>query len=501
MKKKMSIRNKAIIYFSVIIIITIVSQLIFNLFLLKPFVSYTKTKIIENSFYDLKDEYGGSVDDISTLADDIQNKHGIKTVLYSDNEIIFTTGFSSQQEFDIPFERKPPQQPEDNKNRFGKNDRYGEFINNPDDFKETPSVNILDLRNDFSQLVLKGKFSYNGKTVFVVMTLPMESIDTEVYLYNNVSYGIMFFALVIAVVMAIGFSASLAKPITAIEKVAQNLSNLDFSVLADENVSAKEISSLAKSINSMSAELQNSINDLQAANKELKKDIVNKNKIEEMRRQFIANVSHEMKTPLGLLQIYCENLKNNVEGIDKEYYCNVIIEETQNLNEMVKSMLDISSIESGLTGMTFEKFDISKLCEDIALKFKNAYDEFDFDYHIEDGICLSGDAKYITQAINNYVSNAVSHTDAGNTIELKLAKDGNHARLSVYNEGSNVDENSLDSLWDPFFKSDKARTRNENNNVGLGLYIVKTTIEKHNGAVYVENKQKGVEFGFLLPIE
>ncbi|MGN0532376.1 MAG: ATP-binding protein [Eubacterium sp.] len=500
MKKKISIRNKTIRYFSVLIITIIVAQMVFNFSLLKPLVSYTKTKVIENSFYELQKEYSGNIDDISVLAEEIQNKHGIKIVLSYNDEIIYTTGFSSRQEFIVPKDEWLLDQPPQDKRPENKgDDRYQDFVTNKNDFNETPTVDTIKLKNDAEQLVLKGKFNYNSEDIYVVMTLPMETIDTSVRLYNSFSSIIMLIALAIGILLAVGFSKSLTKPITSVEKVAQNLSNLDFSEIANENVSVKELESLARSINSMSENLKKSIEDLQIANEELKKDIDYKNQVELMRRQFIANVSHEMKTPLGLLQIYCENLKDNVEGVDKEYYCNVIIEETQNLNDMVVSMLEISSIESGLQKMNFIDFDLSSLCESIAEKFKNAYENHNLVYNIEKSITVNGDAKYISQAINNYIINAVSHTQEGKLIKFDLAKNNKCVVVSVFNEGNKIPDENIEKIWDPFFKSDKARTRNGQNNVGLGLYIVKTIIEKHEGQVNVVNKENGVEFSFTIP--
>ncbi len=497
MKKKISIRNKTILYFSLLIVIVIVFQLIFNLFLLKPFVSYTKTNVIEKSFYQLKNNYNGDIDDVSDMIDEIQNEHGIKVVLSNSDEVIYTSGFSSRQEFDPPKEQSPPPDKNDENKPEIKDDKKDDSIN-VSDFTDTPQVETVNRTDTDSELVLKGKFTYDGTTLYAVMSVPMESIDASVSLYTKANSVVSLLVLLIGVGFAFAFSKSLAKPITSVEKVAQSLADLDFSVLADENVSTAELASLAKSINKMSVNLKNSIDDLTVANEELKKDIDYKNKIENMRRQFIANVSHEMKTPLGLLQIYCENLKNNIDGVDKEYYCDVIIEETQNLNDMVVSMLDISSIESGLSKMQFEKIDMSQLTREIAAKFKNAYDECDLSFEIEDNIEVFGDAKYLGQALGNYISNAATHTKSGGKINVSLASSENSAVLSVFNEGENIDSNMIDDIWTPFFKSDKARTRS-NNNVGLGLYIVKTIIEKHKGTVGVENTPTGVVFTFTIP--
>lgn len=502
MKKSKSIRTKIIIYFTVLMLAIFLGQIIFNMFLLKPCFTYSKKRVIENSFYQLKEDYTGSVSDIDELAETLQNKHSIKIILFNDDEIIYTTGFSNRQTF-LPPQGGAPEQNDDfePESRDDKFDSIRE-IQIPDGslFESSPTVSTVSKNINAEQEVqLMGKFDCSGENIYVLMTLPMESIDTSVSLFSRVSAAISLTVLIAGIVIAVVFSKSITSPITSVEQVAQSLSSLDFSKYADEDVSTRELASLAKSINSMSVKLKSSIEELQIANDELKKDIDYKNKIEEMRRQFIANVSHEMKTPLGLLQLYCANLKNNVNGVDKEYYCDVIIEETEKLNSMVVSMLDISSIESGLSKMELAPMDLSAAARATAAKFITGYSDYGFSADIDDEICVEGDEAHLEQAMNNFIANAITHTENGEDIKIILKRENENAVFSVINKGKNIAEEDINNLWLAFYKSDKARTRTANN-VGLGLYIVKTIIEKHKGAYGAENLDGAVRFYFTLPL-
>lgn len=481
---KKSIRTKLLASFGFLMLLIIIGQFIFNMFLAKPYFMHQKMNIIENSFYEVKDNYTDDLDDVKSIAMDLQNTHSIQVVLIENDKIIFST---SPGEFD-------------------KNDHhfYPDGLNIPNStaFTETPQTVVSEQKETgMSTIELTGKFDYNDSDINVVMFLSVSSIDNSISLFTQISTMISVLVFIIGILIAFLFSKSITSPITSIEKVTENLANLDFSQSADEKTTTKELSNLAHSINVMSDKLKNSIEELCLANESLKKDIDYQKQIEQMRREFIANVSHEMKTPLGLLQIYSENLKNNIEGIDKEYYCDVIIEETNNLNEMVKSMLDISSIESGLSKMNFESLDFSLLCSQTIEKLKPMLQDYDVSVNIENDITVTGDKKYLEQAIKNYVSNASNHTAKGKKIEIALSKDNGFAEFYVKNQGKNISEEDLPHIWVAFYKSDKARTRTQNNNVGLGLYIVKTVIDKHYGKYNARNVSDGVEFTFSIPLE
>jgi signal transduction histidine kinase len=219
-----------------------------------------------------------------------------------------------------------------------------------------------------------------------------------------------------------------------------------------------------------------------------------------MRREFVANVSHEFKTPLCLLMLYSENLKNNVDSIDKDFYCDTIIEEVNKLDEMAKSLLNLSAIENGLSAMKLEALDLSTLCDCVASKASPLFKGISAAVTIQGGLEVKGDAVYLEQAVKNYMMNAVSHTAAGGKVDISLREDGGQAVFTVFNEGKPISEEDASQLWESFYKTDKARVREGESHVGLGLYIVKTIVNAHRGAYGLTNRENGVAFWFSVPI-
>lgn len=476
--------------FSLLTLMIIASQIIFNLFFAKAFFTYQKKDLIEDSFYELKKLYQEDLEEVNAFAEKLQDSSGIKLVLASDGEILYTSGYAGF------------------KQNFGNEGRAvlaADLV-----FTYTPVTSVADTRgkeNGMKMLQLSGKFAYRNKDILVLMTLPMESIDNSVALFTEAGIYISAAVLVIGLVAAVLVSKNFTAPISSIEKVSKKIAKLDFSYMADENVSTKELSSLACSVNTMSqklqttmSELQNTMEDLQTANAALKKDIDYRKQMEELRRDFIAGVSHEMKTPLSLLQIYTENLKSDLSEIDREYYYDTIIEETEKLSDMVSHMLEISSVDSGFIQMTMEEFSLTELCQSIMQQYSPVLEDYKSEICLEENVTVSGDAKYLEQAIKNLLNNAEQHTAAGGRIRVTLEKKNGNAVFAIYNQGEPIAKEDIEHIWDAFYRADKSRTRTIYNNIGLGLYIVKTVMDKHKGSCYMENVPDGVCVSIVLPI-
>ena len=375
------------------------------------------------------------------------------------------------------------------------------------DFSTEPKVTLVEspmpaMQGEGEQLRLGGKFEYEGREVLVLLTLKVDSIENSVSVFTEANIYISLAVLIVGILIAILVSKNITEPITEIEAVSQKIATLDFSYVADEDSSTVEIASLAKSVNQMSRQLDESMSELSLANEALKKDIDYQRQIEMMRREFIAGVSHEMKTPLSLLQLYSENLKNNVDGIDKEYYCDTILEETDKLSTMVSEMLEISSIDSGFIQMNLEPIDLSELCCEVARQYKPLLSGFDAEIAIEESIKVLVDTKYLERAISNLLNNAIQHTAEGGRIRFSLHRSGNTAEIGVYNQGTPIAEEDMEHLWDAFYRADKSRTDTGKGkkNIGLGLYIVKMVMEKHGGTYHIQNEADGVSAHIALAV-
>jgi signal transduction histidine kinase len=254
------------------------------------------------------------------------------------------------------------------------------------------------------------------------------------------------------------------------------------------------------SINAMAEKLKFMIADLKDKNEQLQSDIDRQLHLDRMRREFVANVSHEFKTPLCLLQLYSENLKNNIDAADKDFYCDTIIDEVNKLDAMAKSLLDISSLENGLSVMRTEALDLSCFCADLLARMEVLFRNIRLETDIQADLRVEGDSHYLEQAVKNYVVNAVSHTAAEGRVCVSLKRSGAHAFFSVFNEGRPIAREDVDRVWESFYKTDRARARDEENHAGLGLYIVKTIVEAHGGTYGLINNAGGVNFWFMLPL-
>lgn len=479
---KYSIKGKILTCFASVMLLILVAQLIFGEFFAPSYYTNKKADQIEQSFYELQKTYETVPDQIEEVMSELQEKYGINMEILEPGEVkrgllglgkrskAFKAIFDTEEE--LLFSNEPKA-----------------VVNNQKNLKGCGVLRLL------------GKLGQGEDTKYVLIFMPLEAINNSVQILNQANMIITFAAILIGMIVCSIVLQGIVHPIKKIEGISKKLAQLDFSEAANEAVSMQELASLARSINSMSQQLKEAIDELQEKNKALQEDIDHNKKLEQMRREFVANVSHEMKTPLSLLQIYCENLKEDIADIDKTYYYETIIEEAGRLNQLVKSMLDISSIENGLSQIHRSPINLSKLCKHTIDKMKPLLKDYQLSIQIQEPIELLGDAQYLEQAIKNYIMNAVVHTALGETIEIALWRKEYEAVFEVFNKGKKIDEQDLPYIWQSFYKSDRSRTRRDGVHAGQGLYIVKTIITKHQGKCSVVNERNGVRFGFTLPME
>lgn len=262
---------------------------------------------------------------------------------------------------------------------------------------------------------------------------------------------------------------------------------------------------LGENFNWMSEQLERTILKLQSANEQLEKDIAEKVKIDEMRKEFLNNVSHELKTPIALIQGYAEGLKDNImdDMESREFYCEVIMDEASKMNIMVKKLLTLNQLESGYDRLVMERFDIIDLIKgvlqnsEILIQQKEARILFEEN---QGPVYVCADEFKIEEVVTNFFTNALNHMDEKKIIELKVYRQKNTAHITVFNSGKPIPEEALEHVWDKFYKVDKAHTR-EYGGSGIGLSIVKAIMESHHQKCGVENYHNGVMFWFDLPLE
>lgn len=359
------------------------------------------------------------------------------------------------------------------------------------------------LNSDFLNLV--GLLN-NGHYIF--LSTPVMAIQESAQIANKFFLVTGLFTLLIGMMFVFFFSRRFTKPILDLKEIAQNMSKLDFSkkysVLKHD-----EIGELGTSLNSLSEQLEKAILELRQANEKLMEDIERERKIDNLRKDFISSVSHELKTPIALIQGYAEGLKVNVNEAeeDKDHYCEVIMDEAGKMNRLVKQLLDLSQIDSGYIRLERTDFDLAHLIEHVLKKNSLIIKENNISINIEIDrlLIVNADIDRVEQILMNFLVNAVNHVDFNKLIKVKTQKIdyeemGVKARVTIYNSGVHIPIESLGKIWTSFYKVDKARTR-AYGGTGLGLSIVKSIQDLHQNSYGVNNVDGGVEFWFEVDVK
>ncbi len=375
---------------------------------------------------------------------------------------------------------------------------------NSDEYSETMITgNSFIIQKDYVSSM--GAYYYDligkvGERYYVVIRKSVaavkESERAAIELFTIIGIAMTLIGSICMMIVASRFS----NPIHRMAEVAERMKELDF----DARVSVKgkdEVAALGNTINELSKKLEHTIEELKSANVELSKDIEKKEEIDEMRKEFLSHVSHELKTPIALIQGYAEGLKDNIsEDIEsREFYCDVIIDEANKMNTMVKRLLSLNELEFGNNKLEVERFDVTDLVNNIIQSSSILLADFDGKLSVEETepIYCWADAYRISEVITNYLTNAIHYVDKGGEIKVRYTREDKEVRVSVYNSGSSLSEEELKKIWVKFYKVDKARTREYGGN-GIGLSIVAATMEAHGKRYGAVNIDDGIEFYFYL---
>ena len=375
--------------------------------------------------------------------------------------------------------------------------------NHQEVLEKTDSYDIcksVDPQNNTEYLTMWGSFD-NGD--IFIMRSPLESIRSAVTIFNRFIGVVGGCVILVSVLLAWYFSKRITEPIKELATLSQKMADLDFDAKYTSGGS-NEIGVLGENFNRMSERLEQTISNLKEANYKLQKDIEQKEKRENMRSEFLGNVSHELKTPIALIQGYAEGLKEGVndDPESREFYCEVIMDEAGKMNRMVKNLLALNQLEFGEDDVQFERFDITSLISgvlqslDILIEQKEAQVIF----RHKNPIYVWADEFKVEQVVRNYVNNALNHVDGEKVIEIKITQENDMAKITVFNTGTPIPEEDLPHIWEKFYKVDKARTREYGGN-GIGLSIVKAIMDSFGKGYGAINHTNGVEFWFELDMK
>jgi len=295
-------------------------------------------------------------------------------------------------------------------------------------------------------------------------------------------------------------AGKITKPILRLNDLSEKMVHLDFDAKY-EGKSKNEIGLLGENMNKLSNSLENTILELKTANNELQRDIEKKEQVDEMRREFLSNVSHELKTPIALIRGYAEALQEGIgeDPESRDYYCDVIVDESVKMNQMVQKLLTLNQLEFGREVVEMERFDLTSMLKNLLEQNKVLAQKDGISLEMEEypPYHVWADAFMTEEVFSNYLSNALHYCAGEKRIHIKMEKEKEKVRVSVFNTGNPIPEESLPFLWDKFYKVDKARTR-EYGGSGVGLSIVKAIMESMNQGYGVENHANGVTFWFEL---
>ena len=489
-----SVKVKLFFTLSLTILVIIVFLIMVNNFLLGNFYLYSKEQTLK-SVYELINDYyidPAQYVNIETELEKMSVKNNFDILIKDNNGInVYTTnkGFTSV---------------------IGTiNDIIKEF-NNGKEIETNDKFSIRkqnDSKNQMSYIMLSGRLD-NGYYLYI--RIPISSIQDSVKISNNFLLLMAGITILIASIMVSIVSRKFTEPILELNNIAKRMSNLDFSKKYEVKNTKDEIDELGKSINIMSEKLEKTIKQLRSSNVELERDIEEKSKIDEMRKSFISDVSHELKTPIALIQGYSEGLLENVNTDEesRKFYAEVILDESNKMDKLVKQLLELMKLEYGKREFNDKEFDIVEVENEVIRKSKVMIEEKEAEviFENQNSINVFADDFYIEQVLTNYLTNAIKNVmineDNKKIIKIKneILQGMNKVRISVFNTGKNIREEDLNRIWNRFYKVDESRNRDDGG-TGIGLSFVKAVMSNYGNNYGVINKDDGVEFYFDLDLK
>lgn len=353
-----------------------------------------------------------------------------------------------------------------------------------------------DLKTDF----LESFGTTKDKRFFIVMRTPLQNMQENIMLSNEFNLRTAIAILMLGAVIAYLFAGRMSRPIKKLSEIAGRMERLDFTAHYDGK-EKDEIGVLGNTMNQLSRQLERTITELKEANLELQRDIEKKEAQENMRQEFLAGVSHELKTPIALIQGYTEGLRDGVteDEESRNWYCDVIIDEATKMNRMVRQMLTLNEIEFGSAKGRMEHFDLGEMIRGVLASYQIMFRQKGVTLELicAESVYVWADELRIEDVLRNYLSNALNHVDGERVITVETREHDGLIRVSVKNTGRPIPEEEQEKIWLRFYKVDKARTREYGGN-GIGLSIVKAVMEAHGRDCGVYNTEDGVVFWFEL---
>ena len=502
-EKLKSVRVRLFFSLCIVVSIIVIFLIIINNVVLESFYLYSKIKNVKLAYEKINSYYNTSVQNENFDMENELEKISVKNdfdILVMDHENIML--FSSNRNFASSINKINEMIFNGQNQNFVLNNKKETNNNIIYENDKTIIRRIIDEKNGMNYIFLSATLD-NGNLLYI--RIQVASIQESVEISNRLLVLIGGVSIVIASILASFISRKFTEPILELNDIAKKMSKLDFSKKYRINDTDDEINNLGRSINTMSDKLESTIKQLRETNKELEKDIEKKSKIDEMRKQFISDVSHELKTPIALIQGYSEGLIENVNSDEesRKFYAEVISDEAEKMDTLVKQLLELMKLEYGTREFENSKFNIIELINEVIRKCDVMIKEkkITIEFNEKKPVYVMADEFYIEQVVTNYFTNAIKHAEeieGKKKISITVeSSENNKIKVSVFNTGKNIPEMDLDRIWKRFYKVDASRNR-EDGGSGIGLALVKAIMNNYQNEFGVTNKENGVEFFFEL---
>ena len=325
---------------------------------------------------------------------------------------------------------------------------------------------------------------------------PVEIIESNAQIASEVTFYLCLLIMFMLITTSIRIGLMVFAPLKNMIIQTKKMANMDFTAKCPP-YKISDLNELSASINSLSRSLSIAMEKLQSENRQLETDILYQRKLEKSRRSFISNVSHELKTPIAIIKGYAEGMKMGVGCDSVEEFCDIIIDESDKMNDLIIRLMEYMKLNSGAYKIFSSEFNLAEVLSECAEGLSSKIEEKNIQYIADINLDFTAfsDSLMVQNIFTNYLSNAISHIDYDRIIRVTATDVGTAYRVRVFNTGKPIPGTDIENIWQSFYRADKSHSREEGR-FGLGLSFV-ATIQEMTGEKYgVENKKDGVEFWF-----
>ncbi|MCI9463928.1 MAG: cell wall metabolism sensor histidine kinase WalK [Lachnospiraceae bacterium] len=355
----------------------------------------------------------------------------------------------------------------------------------------------MNIKDNFRLRTVRQKIIMSSKMAGIILIVSY-IVSTRLPIDPDFSFWI-WLCFVIALVLALNYLMGrfISNPVSELSRAARQMAQLDFSspcrIHADD-----ELGELAGNLNKMADNLQQTFASLEEANLKLEQDVEQKKRLLAERRELVDNLSHEMKTPLGVIRAYAEGLQDETDEEKRQRYSEVIITETERMSSLITTLLDLSALENGAALLHPERFDFTDFLEIVAgrLLIDTPDADFELQYELpEHPVYVNADKNRMEQVLDNLIVNAKRNVRPGGILKLSLKENDGRLDFSIFNEGPLIPQENMSKIWTKFYRDRNSRYSGS----GLGLAIAAQILSMHNLPYGAANQPEGVVFYFSIP--